>query len=80
VIVELNNNRSFFDDIENLYKIMKPLAYAMSIIQSASIILADCYSILSYLHLATDQFVDNTETRMFGRHVKKVVNIRLKQF
>jgi GNAT superfamily N-acetyltransferase len=79
-VVNVINNRSFFYDIENLYKIMKPLAYAMSIIQSASLALADCYLILSYLHLATDQFIDNTETRMFGRHVRKVVNIRLKEF
>jgi hypothetical protein len=79
-VVNIINNRSFFRDIGNLYQIMKPLAYAMSIIQSASITLADCYLILSYLRLATDQFVDNTDTRMFGRHVKKVVNVRLKEF
>jgi hypothetical protein len=79
-VISIINNRSFFYDIENLYKIMKPLAYAMSIIQSASITLADCYLILSYLQFVTDKFADNTETRMFGRYVKKVVNIRLKEF
>lgn len=59
---------------------MQPLAYAMSIIQSASITLADCYMILSYLQFISNQFVDNTDTRMFGQHVKKVVNIRLKEY
>lgn len=59
---------------------MKPLAYAMSIIQSASITLADCYLILSYLQLVSNEFVGNTDTRMFGQHVKKAVNIRLKEF
>jgi hypothetical protein len=59
---------------------MKPLAYAMSIIQSASITLADCYLILSYLRFTTNQFADNTETRTFGRFVRKVVDIRLDEF
>ncbi|CAF1333103.1 unnamed protein product [Adineta ricciae] len=79
-VVNIINNRSFFYDIDNLYKIMKPLAYAISIIQSASLTLADCYLILCYLHLVTEKFIENTETRMFGRHVQRVVNVRLKAF
>ncbi|CAF1505024.1 unnamed protein product [Rotaria sordida] len=59
---------------------MQPLAYAMTIIQSSSIILADCYLILSCLRLTTDKFVVNTETQAFGKFVGKVVDIRLKEF
>ncbi|CAF4373517.1 unnamed protein product, partial [Rotaria sordida] len=44
---------------------MQPLAYAMTIIQSSSITLADCYLILSYLRLTTDKFVVNIETQTF---------------
>jgi hypothetical protein len=60
-VINIINNRSFFNDVENLYKFMKPLAYAMPIIQSASITLADCFLILSYLRLTTNQFTTNTE-------------------
>ena len=31
-IINIINNRSFFKNLENLYKIVKPLAYAMKII------------------------------------------------
>ncbi|CAF4001948.1 unnamed protein product [Rotaria magnacalcarata] len=79
-IINIINNRSFFHDIENLYKVMKPLAYAMSIIQSASITLADCYVILQYLRLTIDEYANNAETRTFGRFISKVVEIRLKMF
>ena len=79
-IINFITNRSFFNDIDNLYKMMKPLAYAMSIIQSSSITLADCYLILSFLRLTTNQYVDNAETRSFGRYVGKVADIRLKEF
>ncbi|CAF2133421.1 unnamed protein product [Rotaria magnacalcarata] len=79
-IISIINSRCFFKDVENLYKIMKPLAYAMKIIQSSSITLADCYLILSYLQLAANEFVAQTETRTFGRFVNKVINIRLKEF
>ncbi|CAF2013746.1 unnamed protein product [Rotaria magnacalcarata] len=78
-IINIINNRSFFHDIENLYKVMKPLAYAMSIIQSASITLADCYLILQYLRLTIDQYANNAETRTFGRFISKVAEIRLKE-
>jgi hypothetical protein len=79
-VINTINNRLFFHDIENLYKIMQPLAYAMTIIQSCSITLAECYFILSYLRLTTDKFVVNTETQTFGKFVGKVVDIRLKEF
>ncbi|CAF0946918.1 unnamed protein product [Didymodactylos carnosus] len=79
-IINIMNSRSFFTDVENLYKLMKPLAYVMSIIQSSSVTLADCFLILSYLRLTTNQFIANTETRTFGRFVSKVVDIRLKEF
>ncbi len=72
-IINIINNRSFYNDIENLYKIM-------TIIQSCSITLADCYLILSYLRLTTDKSVVNTETQTFGKFVGKVVDIRLKEF
>lgn len=62
-VINIIHNRSFFIDIENLYTIMKLIAYAMSIIQ-----------------LISNQFAENTDTRMFGQHVKKVVNIRLKEY
>ncbi|CAF4682661.1 unnamed protein product [Rotaria sp. Silwood1] len=58
----------------------KKVTEAMSIIQSSSITLTDCYLTLSYLHLTTNRFVDSTETRTFGRFVGKVVDIRLKEF
>ncbi|CAF1481698.1 unnamed protein product [Rotaria sordida] len=64
--INIINNRLFFHDIESLHKIMQPLAYAMTIIQSSSITLADCYLILSYLRLTTDKFVANIETQTFG--------------
>ncbi|CAF1027367.1 unnamed protein product [Rotaria sordida] len=79
-VINIINNRLFFHDIENLHKIMQPLAYAMTIIQSSSITLADCYLILSYLRLTTDKFVVNTETQAFGKFVGKVVDIRFKEF
>ncbi|CAF2110379.1 unnamed protein product [Rotaria magnacalcarata] len=79
-IINIINNRSFFHDIENLYKVMKPLAYAMSIIQSASITLADCYVILQYLRLTIDECANIAETRTFCRFISKVVEIRLKMF
>ncbi|CAF1516662.1 unnamed protein product [Rotaria sordida] len=79
-VINIINNRLFFHDIENLHKIMPPLAYAMTIIQSSSITLADCYLILSYLCLTTDKFVVNTETQTFNKFVGKVVDIRLKEF
>ncbi|CAF4156972.1 unnamed protein product [Rotaria sordida] len=78
--INIINNRLFFHDIESLHKIMQPLAYAMTIIQSSSITLADCYLILSYLRLTTDKFVANIETQTFGKFVGKVVDIRLKEF
>ena len=79
-IINFITNRSFFNDIDNLYKITKPLAYAMSIIRSSSIRLADYYLILSYPRLTTNQYVDNAETQTFGRYVGKVTDIRLKEF
>ena len=42
--------------------------------------MADCYLILSYLRLITNELSAQTETRTFGRFVKKVINIRLKEF
>ncbi|CAF4715386.1 unnamed protein product, partial [Rotaria magnacalcarata] len=51
----------------------------MSIIQSASITLADCYLILQYLRLTIDQYANNAETRTFGRFISKVAEIRLKE-
>lgn len=79
-IVNIVSHRTFFTDIENLYKIMRPLAYAMSLIQSRSTTLADCYLILSYLQLVVSSFVINADMRMFGRYVSKVVNKRLREF
>lgn len=79
-VINIINNRSFFNDINNLYSIMKPLSYAMSIIQASSITLADCYLILYYLRFATNQFADHTETRTYGRFVRKMVDIRLQEF
>lgn len=79
-VVNIVSHRTFFTDIENLYKIMRPLAYAMSLIQSRSATLADCYLILSYLQLVVSSFVVNADMRMFGRYVSKVVNKRLQEF
>jgi hypothetical protein len=79
-IVNIINNRFFFVDIDNLHKVMKPLAYAMSLIQSRSCTMADCYLILAYLHLVTNEYAVSTDARMFGRYVSKVANIRLNEF
>lgn len=56
------------------------MAYATKIIQSSSLTLADCYLLLSFLRLTTNDFVVQTETRTFGQFVKKVIDIRLKEF
>lgn len=59
---------------------MKPLAYAMSLVQSRSATLVDCYLILPYLQLVVSSFVGNADMRMFRRYVSKVVNKRLHGF
>jgi hypothetical protein len=79
-IINIVGHRMFFSDIENLHKIMRPLGYAMSLIQSRSATLADCFLILSYLHLVTSEFVANADIRTFGRYVSKVVKQRLDEF
>ena len=79
-IVNIVGHRTFFSDIENLYKIMRPLAYALSLLQSRSAIVADCYLTLTYLQLVVSAFVVNADMRLFGRYVSKVVNGRLTEF
>ncbi len=59
---------------------MKPLSYVMSIIQSASIALADCFLILYYLQFTINRFADNTKIRTYGRFVSKVLEIGCKEF
>ncbi|CAF1137807.1 unnamed protein product [Didymodactylos carnosus] len=74
------NAKKFFYEIENVYGIMRVLAYGVGIIQSNSATMADCYLILIYVNRLTNEFVCNSDTKEFGRFVSKVVNIRLKEF
>ena len=77
MLVNIVGYRTCFADVENLYKIMRPLAYALSLVQSRSATLADCYSILSYLQRVASAFVVNADMRPFGSFASKVVKNRL---
>ncbi|CAF1626966.1 unnamed protein product, partial [Didymodactylos carnosus] len=61
------NAKKFFYEIENVYGIMRVLAYGVGIIQSNSATMADCYLILIYVNRLTNEFVCNSDTKEFGR-------------
>lgn len=79
-IVNLIGHRTFFADIEQLYSIMKTLAYAVSIIQNRSATLADCYLILVYLYSVTNDYSKQHYSVEFSRYVSKVAKNRLDDF
>ena len=79
-IVNTVGHRSFFADIEQLYSIMKALAYAVSLMQNRSATLADCHLILAYLHYATSNYSKQNDYVEFHRHVSKVAKHRLDEY
>jgi hypothetical protein len=79
-IVNIVCHRTFFSDIEELYSIMRALAYAVSLIQNRTATLADCYMILSYLYVVINNFSKQSEFVEFSRYVSKVVKVRLEEF
>ena len=79
-VVNIISHRSFFTDIEHLYSIMKALAYAVSLIQSRSATLADCYLILAYLYYVTSSCSKSSDHIEFHRYVSKVAKIRLDEY
>lgn len=79
-IVNIIGHRTFFTDIEQFYSIMKSLSYAVTLIQSRSATLADCYLILAYLYVITSDFHKQSDFLEFSRYVSKVARIRLNEF
>lgn len=79
-IVNIISHRTFFSDIEQFYSIMKALSYAVTIIQSRTATLGDCYLILTYLHAVTSNFPKQSDMIEFARYVSKVAKIRLDEF
>ncbi|CAF1410262.1 unnamed protein product, partial [Didymodactylos carnosus] len=72
--------KQLYREIDNLYCIMRVLAYAVGIIQANSATLADCYLILIYITRLMAKLTAQNDTKEFGRFVSKSGNIRLKEF
>ncbi|CAF1089619.1 unnamed protein product [Didymodactylos carnosus] len=72
--------KQLYHEIDNLYGIMRVLAYAVGIIQANSASLADCYLVLIYITRLMSKLIAQNDTKEFGCFFSKSVNIRLKEF
>ena len=71
--------RGFFQDVQDLSDIIKPIKDSITLLEGKHANLADCFFSLAQLGASVKKILES-EHKMFRRHCIKVLNKRFKEF